>query len=183
MSIRLILALLLLTSPAAQGLDAKSTRATLRGLNGVQVVVEDLEPDVERDGLTMQQILTDVELRLRKSGIRVLTEQERFNAPGQPWLYVRVSTYRHSDISAYSVATLVELYQDTSLARNPDLAIAAVTWSTGGIGMVGSARVRQFRERVADRVDQFINAYLSVNPEQAGRAPPPSRASPPTKQR
>ena len=70
MSMRLILVLLLLASTGAQGLDNENTRATLRGLNGVQVVVEDMmKPDIERDGLTRQQLQTDVELRLRKAGI------------------------------------------------------------------------------------------------------------------
>jgi hypothetical protein len=83
MSIRLILVLLLLASTGAQGGDTEGERATLRGLDGVQVVVEDLQPDVERNGLTRQQLQTDVELRLRKAGIRVLTEQELDRAPGQ----------------------------------------------------------------------------------------------------
>jgi hypothetical protein len=48
---------------------------------------------------------------------------------------------------------------------------------------VGTTRARDIREFVADTVDAFINAYLAVNPEQAGRAPPPSRTSPPTKRR
>jgi hypothetical protein len=49
--------------------------------------------------------------------------------------------------------------------------------------MVGRAHVRDIRASVADMVDQFINAYLAMNPGQAGRAPPLSRASPPPKRR
>src|SRR5262245_50071404 len=103
MSIRFILALLLVTSTGAQGVDTEEDRASLRGLHGVRVVVEAMEPNIERDGLTRQQILTDVELRLRKSGIRVLTREERQRAPGQPWLYVRVST-RQSPHGLYAVS-------------------------------------------------------------------------------
>ena len=37
--------------------------------------------EVERAGLTKQQLQTDVELRLRQAGIRVLTEQEQLIVP------------------------------------------------------------------------------------------------------
>ena len=77
---------LLLTISSAKGIDTEATRATLQGLKGVHVVVEDLDPDVERDGLTQKQFRTDVELRLRKGGIRVLTREQRRTTPGHPYL-------------------------------------------------------------------------------------------------
>jgi hypothetical protein len=183
MSMRLILALLLLASTGAQGLDTEENRATLRGLNGVRVVVEAIEPNIEREGLTRQQILTDAELRLRKAGIRVLTEQERFSAPGRPWLCVRVLTYQVPGLMAYALTIEVQLYQNTSLERAPHLTVSTVTWSTSSIGAAGRIHVRNMYSLVTDRVDRVINAYLSVNPEQAGRALPPSQASPPTERR
>jgi hypothetical protein len=153
MSIRLTLALLLLTSTGAQGLDTEFERATLRGLNGVQVVVEDMAPDIVRDGLTRQQLQTDVELRLRKAGIRVLTAEEHQRALGRPWLYVRVSTSQPSGLSSYSFAIEAELYQDTYLARNPDRTVSAATWSPAGrIGTMGTDRMFALfpRESFAD---------------------------------
>jgi hypothetical protein len=71
--------------------DDKYARATLRGIEGVNVAIESLEPEVERAGLVRQQIETDVELRLRKAGIRVLTEEERQGTPGAPYLYINVN--------------------------------------------------------------------------------------------
>src|SRR5437879_13447851 len=65
--------------------DTEYTRATLRGLEGVWVVVEGLGPDVEQAGLTKQQLQTDVELWLRKAGIPVLTEKVVLEVPGAPW--------------------------------------------------------------------------------------------------
>jgi hypothetical protein len=54
----------------------------LRGLKGVHVLVEKLDPDAERLGLTTAQIQADVELRLRKGGVRVLTEEEMLETRG-----------------------------------------------------------------------------------------------------
>jgi hypothetical protein len=49
---------------------------TLAGLEGVTVVVEDVNPKVEKYGLTRQLLQTDTELRLRQHGIRIFTNEE-----------------------------------------------------------------------------------------------------------
>src|SRR5438132_6072831 len=51
--------------------DSARSRETLRGVQGVYGVIEDMKPDIERAGLTTQQLQTDVEVQLRKVGIRV----------------------------------------------------------------------------------------------------------------
>ena len=58
-------------------------RKSLRGLKGIAVVVEALQPEAERDGLTKSQIKTDIELKLRQAGIHVLTTEESFKTPGK----------------------------------------------------------------------------------------------------
>jgi len=57
---------------------------TLKGLHGVEVVVENPGPEVEKHGLTRQQIQTDVELKLRLAGIKVFSEKERLLSAGMP---------------------------------------------------------------------------------------------------
>jgi len=156
--------------------DSETARATLRGVEGVQVVIEDLGPEVERAGLTKQQFQTDVELRLRKAGIRVLTKEERLRTPGYPYLYINVNTMLHSDRPAvFSIE--VELRQVASLETDSSLATVS-TWGNGSIGNVGRLQLVDFiRSSVRDRVDDFINAYLSVHPRPAGITAP-SSASP-----
>jgi hypothetical protein len=46
---------------------------SLRGLQGVEVMVEDVDPEAERDGLTRNQLQVIVESELRKAGIKLLT--------------------------------------------------------------------------------------------------------------
>lgn len=48
----------------------------LTGLEGVQVLVEDVNPKAEKYGLTQHLLQTEVELRLRQHGIRILTDGE-----------------------------------------------------------------------------------------------------------
>src|SRR5512139_1447514 len=60
---------LLLLPVSAWGQGSAAQRATLKGVNTVEVVVEAMDPVAERDGLTRAQLQTDVEERLRQAGI------------------------------------------------------------------------------------------------------------------
>jgi len=39
------------------------------------------------------------------------------------------------------------------------------TWTTGLTGTTGNLNIRGVRDHIKDLVDQFINAYLAVNPK------------------
>lgn len=154
--------LLGLARPAWPG-DQPRDRATLKGIAAIQVVVEDLNPDAERDGLTRDQLQTDVEVRLRKAGIRVTSKYEE---TGGSYLYLNVSAVKHVALSAYGYHIRLEFYQRVALARDPRVRMGAVTWDSGSTGVVGAQRLRGFvRDKVADEVDTFINAYLEQNPK------------------
>src|SRR5713101_5220756 len=80
----------------AQTTLKEKQRETLRRLMGVFIVVEDIHPDAEEDGLISSQVQTDVALTLRQAGIRLLTQKEWLTTPGSPLLYVHVSTFKDS---------------------------------------------------------------------------------------
>ncbi len=69
-------------------------RESLRGLPGVYVIIESIGKDAQADGLKEEAIRTAVELILRSSGIRVLTESEWLETPAAPYLYVRAATLK-----------------------------------------------------------------------------------------
>jgi hypothetical protein len=70
----------------------ESRRRSLRGLQGVEVVVEDMTSMANRYGLTRPQVQTDVEFRLHRAGIRVLTPDEVDSSPGGSHLYININT-------------------------------------------------------------------------------------------
>src|SRR5713226_9100936 len=122
-----VITCLLVAPGATNAVDSEWTRATLKGLQGVRVVVEKMAPEEERAGLAQATLQTDVELKLRQAGIRVLSETEWDATPGRPWLYLQVGTHaprqERSELSAFSIR--LELSQRVVLERNAAVSLVA----------------------------------------------------------
>jgi hypothetical protein len=143
--------------------DDEIARATLRRVEGVQVVVASVAPAVERAGLTRQQLQTNVEFQLQQAGMRVLTYEERHAMPGAPWLYIHVNVVLSPDVRLVPYHIRVELRQGAILQTYLYQADVS-TWNAGETGVVGKTQLASLRTYVRDRVDEFITAYLSVHP-------------------
>ena len=122
-----VLALLVVPVSAVLAQEPATQRATLAGLTGVEVVVEELNPGVEQDGLTRSTLRSDVELKLRQAGIHVLTSTERTASPGSPYLYLRITTVKNR-VSIYGYHIAIELRQLVRLTRNSGITSWAATW-------------------------------------------------------
>ncbi|SRR6266550_4932395 len=145
--------------------DDEDTRKTLAGLHRVRVIVQMSDSaGVQKDGLSQLQLQTDVEVKLRQTGIIVFSQHD---AQLGPWLNVIVNTLDVSSTNAtsmYAVSVSAELYQWVTLARNPSVRVFVSTWSaTGRFGT--TAHVSSVRDLIRDMTDQFINAYLAANPK------------------
>lgn len=167
-SLTMTLAVLVSLGVAAAARGATEVeKQSLAGLSGVRVMVEQIDLDAERDGLTRTGLQTDVELWLRQAGIRVLTEEEWKRTPGRPWLHLWVTTHKRVGLyGVYAYSVQLQLYQRVRLDRAPSLIAIGATWvAKGGVGTVGETKLRTVRENVRDLVDQFINDYLAANPK------------------
>ena len=138
-------------------------RVSLRGLNGVHILVADLDTDDEIDGLDEAQIRKDIDNMLRAAGIHVLTREEAMRTPGIPCLYVSVDSMRGPD-GFYAYSTIIELLQAVYLVRDPAIKTYAETWSTGVKGIIAEPNLKQaIQDDLKDMVTLFINNYVSVN--------------------
>ena len=153
--------MLLILPGTVWGVDDDSDRATLQGIKGVFVSIENIEPKIDKDGLTKSQIQTDVEIKLRLSGLKVLSDKELIKTPGMPTLKVYPHVFKSSQ-KFYVYKINVRLFQFVYLQRNGQ-GILAPTWSLGDLGM--SPGVDYIRNKTKEYVDKFINAWLSVNPK------------------
>jgi hypothetical protein len=141
--------------------DDENTRPTLRGFQGVHVVVEQLSPPIEKDGLTKSQLQKDTELKLQAAGIKVLSKEEFIKTVGKPYLYMNINiSILRTQITRYIFYIRVEFNQDVSLVKSP-MVVPAVTWSTGGWGIDFS--LENIRDLIKDQVDKFVNAYFAAN--------------------
>ena len=132
------------------------THHTLHGLEGVAVVVETVKSDAEADGLNIEEIQTDVELKLVQAGIKVLHHDEWMETAGHPWLYVSVNTMKY--LASYFFSIDVQLKQDVSLPRDPSILTSSATWEVGSIGF---AVPQSFPEKIRESVDVYVTDFIS----------------------
>lgn len=159
----LALGVVLLTGSRASSGESFHSRQMLKNLSGVLVLVEPFDENNSRAGFDEGVFQTDVELKLRMAGIRVLTEAEQFDAPGMPSLLVQVAGLHTKPGEKATFVSRVQLLEAVRLVRDPSVSTIAETWSSEWLGR---GDVPHIRERIKDHTDQFINAWLSVNPKE-----------------
>ncbi len=134
--------------------------ASLRGIRSMSVVVEEIKPGIS--GLTEKAIQTDVELKLRMTGVKV-------DSSAKTYLYVQVtwlSTHMGGRHVGYGYYVQVKFEQGVTALETGWQGIAS-TWGSGSIGSSPTEGAgRRIRRTVKENVDEFLNDYLSVNPRQ-----------------
>jgi hypothetical protein len=148
--------------------EVGDSRKTLKGIQSMDVLIEIGTLDshkerVEKAGLTVEQLRTDVELKLRLAGIKIDPAADDF-------LYINVSILLGETVSGrptgdYMFNVDVGFRQMVRLARDPSISALAETWLIGHIATAQGNPKDRCREKVRDLVDNFVNAYLSVNPK------------------
>jgi len=161
----LLIAIFLCQLSMASSLFASNTnisRLSLRGLKGVYVKVEKIAPEIERDGLKGNRIRKDVELKLRKAGIKTLSRDKWLIVTGSPYLYVNVNVVKLRASKEYIYSVNIALRQNAYPVRNPIEVIGATTWSIGGIVGI-TYNLDKIKVSVISQVDRFIKTYLAIN--------------------
>lgn len=152
-------------SIASEKLERLLLKVPLTGLIGASVSVGNMNPEAEKDGLAKSTIQTDVELRLRQAGIRVLDYLEWKATPGEPDLFLSIGTTKLKGGMMYGYSIQLSLFERVRLARDPNKTVTAITWDTESGGNIPTERLSELRTVVRDMVDEFINAYLAANPK------------------
>jgi hypothetical protein len=157
-------ALLLCSLAPARASDSEIDRASLKGLKGVFVLVEDLNPPEEQAGLKTADIQADAVQRLQAAGIPLLSKEQDIDTPGMPTLYISVSVASSTATDLWPFSIDVNLEQQATLKRNPETFVpTAITWHVGSLGAVDKSNIRSVRDRVNEQIAKFVNAYNKVN--------------------
>jgi len=159
---------MLVVKPAVYGIDTELTQRTMSGLQGISVMVEELQPNIQkyaqRFNLTKEQLQKEVEQRLMKAGIRVLNGDTWLKTPGRPALYVNVNTHEYEKYW-YAFDITVNLNQIVTPEANPKLKTLASTWDISMTGVANIGTLNVIRSSVEALIDRFIRAYQTVNPK------------------
>jgi hypothetical protein len=158
----LVLALGLGGRALAQGPSAEETRrAPLAGLTGVRLVVDALDAEAQKAGLTADSVRAAVDGRLRQAGIPLVDDPKgRLSPPGFPPLHVGVKAEPLKG-RGHVFGIGLTLQQAASLVRRPAVIVNASTWHAGGLSRGTPDTVL---EALGRQCDQFISDYQAANP-------------------
>jgi hypothetical protein len=155
--------------------------AALRGLTGVGVVVEPLDPGLARYGVTPPEVQRAVEERLREAGLRVLSADELVTTPGTPTLQLDIEMLPPGSQETWTYLMRLSLRQQVVLVRDPTLQVPAVpTWVLEALTTSSTARLHEMRGDVLELVGRFLTTYQYVTrPHEQGWPSGPRPAAPP----
>lgn len=136
-------------------------REVLRGLEGVRVLVDRLKPEIERDGLYIDTLQGDVEVKLRIAGIKVLSEEEWLQAPGAPYLFLVVDALKHK--KGYIFRIELSLREMVTSLRADGKNFATTLTVPHEFGK--TSYLSDIRDQVNDLADEFVQAWQEANPK------------------
>jgi hypothetical protein len=131
----------------------------LKGLDGVCVEVKRLRLEIERDGLFISTLQTDVQLMLRMAGMKVLADEEAAKNPNSPCLYLNLDAIKSSLGYVYRIQ--IALREQVTLVRKP-AKVVGTTFRTSDRFAI-SPHLSEIREDVREIVDEFIKAWMKAN--------------------
>jgi hypothetical protein len=144
--------------------DSALDRATLRGIPAVNVVIDPVDAQLEKEGVTRNNLRARVEDRLQAANITVDSSRTEFVA-------VRLISVRDTrgpfaaTRAPFAVAITLALYQPVQLARDPTIRTATQTWEVETIVLADpKVLYRACQDSIDDLAARFVAAYRSVNP-------------------
>lgn len=150
---------------AAPALGQHRDRTSLRGLEGVAVIVEPVIDDGGLYGLHRTGVRADAEYILRQAGIRLLSREEYLDIPAAPYLHIDVTLVPDAEHAHYAYSITVELKQDVLSALIPDTVLYdTITWQAEPlVGSLDAEGLRGVRDMTEALVQQFADDFVAAN--------------------
>jgi hypothetical protein len=149
-------------SPVTYPIATVNTADALKGLTVVYVLtnVSNSGQEGEALGLDTQRLYSLVKLKLRESGIKIITREEWFKRFDIPQLYVSVEMVKGQVFSVYvNVSEVGDFRRAKGIARVG----GAITWMRNSFGTAADESV--LLNTVRDNVDAFCSDYRKANPK------------------
>ena len=144
--------------------DSELDRATMRGLKAVNVVIDEIDPKIPKEGVPSVELQVRIEKSLKDAGIVV-------DAAATEFVGLTIVGVRGSGGgvvgrgSQWALSFTIGLYQPVLLSRDRNVRTVTKTWEFGTIVMADPKLLKQASIESADELSaHFIAAYRSVNP-------------------
>jgi hypothetical protein len=137
-------------------------RDTLRGLPGMEVVVEKLPPELEGLGLTTAGMQSDLEQRLRAGGVAIYTTQAENPSPAKPYVYVHLNPLALPDRSL-AVAVQVHVRQTLQSPVTGSQIVNAMTWEAHTVVAVPPTGADPLRATLHEMFDRLAADWRAVH--------------------
>lgn len=149
-------ALLVLNGSGTGAGNEPMERATLKGLHGLQIVVDRLPAGIESSGLDAKSLRARIEERVQKAGVTVTPDAGAFLG-----IHMRAVQEKKG---AIALCMDLGLFQTVSLQRDQAVKTVTETWGTQSVVLVWPKQVSEAVTGTVDElVDQFVDAYRSAN--------------------
>ena len=151
-------ALLAVPFPARGAGDAALDRATLHGLKTLNIVIDKLDPELAKEGITPSVLQSRIINKLEQAGIPVNQTVSEFVA-------MRITAVRGGR-GPYALSLTIAFYQPVVLGRDKNVRTATQTWEVETV-LISDAKqlYRASMESVDELADRFVTAFRSVNPK------------------
>jgi hypothetical protein len=146
--IAFLMALPLFTGAAS---DAALDRATLRGLKGVNIVIDPLSPALQDAGVTANLLDTHISARLERAGIPVDRKAVEF-------LGFRITEVRGKR-GPYALSLRAGVYQPVLLVRDHNVKTATQTWD---VETVLLSEPKTLNDAVLTSVDELVDGFAAA---------------------
>ena len=138
-------------------------RDTLRGLPGVEVVVEPLTADLARDGLSAAALKTSVEGVLRSNGVPMYATQAANPSPAKPYVYVQV-TGLALPREGHVLSLQVQLRQTLRSLVTGSAIVNAMTWDQQTVVFLpAGGGMQAVHGEVQSLIDEFVQDWGRVH--------------------
>lgn len=141
--------------------DDKQARDSLRSIKHIGIVVDWDSSGMEEEELNplKEKIEKHVFQRLQLKGIKVNAATSN-DMP--PFLSLEIESVKCGD-RTHALYVTVKAMQEVVLKNNQSINAVSPTWSSGGV--IGITDEESIQDVVSTLVDEFVTAYLSVNPK------------------
>ena len=155
--------LVLIPDMASAQMFVPTGRDTLRELPGVEVIVESLQPELEREGVSGSDIRDAMTRQLLAGGIPVYESQRENPSLAKAYLYLHLNALELPDQQGYAVAVLVQVRQTLQSVVTVSQIVDAMTWDAHNVLHVPPGNFDGLYAEIERYVTLFISDWVAVH--------------------